>query len=307
MSKPGQIPYTWDEIEVQIKRNVVAMADILAVYGPYNNALLDLFLGCDTSQLLTDEITGEQFGALDVSNHGIYILAKRAYAYAYQLDGAEVVTGDDWYEATGLLERGYAQIDRHGEPAPLNERLDQPFRRMIETFYARWDLNNHGSGMSVRRLALLANMSMQAVRNSLSKEGYKLELKVSGGDDEHSFELPASDALTWLSKRRGYIPNRMGIRMDDPNIAVAETLNKGDIGFPEILDRLVTISRKSASDLASASGAPKNWIDRLLSGEPVEVDLTALVALGRELGADPAKFTGRAVEHLVAASLENTK
>lgn len=301
MSNANQVPYTWEEIDLQVRRSIAAMADILSVFGPEDgNELLDAFLGCDTSEIQFDQITDEQLASFNASRHGIYRLAKKAYDYAYQLEGAELVTGDDWYEASALLEPSYAQIDRHGEPSPLYAAWDQPLRRVIETFAARWDLNNHGGGQSVRQLALLANMSLQAVRNSLSKEGFKLELKVSGRDDDQSFELPAQDALVWLSKRRGYIPNRTGVRMDDPGIAVAETLNKGDLGFPAMLDRIIKITRNSVEELAAASGTAKEWIERLLDGSPVDVDLSALVALGRALGADPAKFAGRGVEYCLS-------
>lgn len=302
MSTASHVPYTWDEIATQVKRNVLAMADILCLFGPYSKELLDLFLGCDTAEIMPDDVTDEQFAAIDVSNHGIYQLTRKAYLYAYQLDGAEEVTGDDWYEVTGLLEVGYTQIDRHGEPAPLYARWDQPLRRVIETFSARWGLNNHGNGMSVRQLSLLANMSAQAVRNSLSKEGYKLELKVS--DDDQSFELPAPDALTWLSKRRGYIPNRLGIRMDDPSIAVTETLGRTEIGFSEMLERLMKITGKSSTDIVEATGAAHEWVNQLIAGQPVDINLQAFVAVGKALGADPAKFAGRAVEHYLAGNID---
>lgn len=300
MKKTGQIPYTWEEIELQVRQNIVAMADVLAVYGPTDSsALLDLFLGCDTSKIETDNITSEQLAGLDLSNHGIFRLTKVAYDYAYQLEGAENATGDDWYEVGGLLGNSYAQTDRHGEPAPLYDRADEPLRRVLETFFARWDLNNHSGAMTVRRLSLLSNMSTQAVRNSLSKDGLKLELRVSGRDDDNSFELNASDALEWLSKRRGYIPNRLDIQMRDPTIAAAELLNSIDLDFVEVVARLTKVPLQPLEKLPQVTRKPAQWVSDLLAGKSVEIDLGAIAAIGAALGADPAKFTGRAVEHLM--------
>jgi len=311
MSKSSQIPYTWEEIELQVRKNIVAMADILAVFGPSkSSALLDLFLGCDTSEIHTDDITDEQLKALDVSNHGIYRLVRVAYDYAYQVDGAERADGDDWYEVGALLGNTYAQTDRHGEPAPLYERWEQPLRRVLETFFARWDLNNNSGGMSVRKLSLLSNMSAQAVRNSLSKEGLKLELRVSGSDDDNSYELNASDALEWLSKRRGYISNRLDIQMNDPTIASTELLNSKDLDFVEAVNRLTKIRFQPVEKLPEVSGKPDQWVRDFLGGKSVDIDLTAIAAIGQALGADTAKFTGRAVEHLMrlkAGSIQSVK
>lgn len=303
MSKTGEIPYSWEEIENQVREAILAQATILGMYGPQSErALVHAYLGVDFDAWDYQDMTEEQIASIDLSRHYVHRLARFAYHYAYQLDGMQIDTGEAWYETRGLL-AGFPRTDWQGNLSPFHPIEDAPLRRMFETFFARWSLNVERGDMSVRQLSLLANMTVPAVRTSLSKEGYKLE-KRSRKEEEDEFDtgftLEAGGALRWLSQRRGYIPNRQAAGADDRTLVIPSILDTPDIPFPEAVKRIMEFLKVTPADISASTGRDEAWLRSLLAGQAATCDLSTLRSLAKALSAPEPTFVGMAVTHLLA-------
>lgn len=315
MSKSPQAPYTWEEIEDQVRSAILCQYTILNDLGPRSDELLRLYLGIDLAALEEADAKGgakkaEVLRSIPLDRHGLHSLARNAYSYAYQLDGWDRATYEDHYMIDCGVMPGFPQSDMDGEPSPLSSFHDLPLRRVFETFLARWNLYNpdFGGGLSVRELALLSNMTVPAVRTSLSKEGIKLDLASARGegnrrDDDRSATLNVRDALRWLDGRRGFVPNR-GQGPASSAAPIAEIFADREVAFDHALRKaLAALGTDTARVAASASIAP-SWLSDLAQGSPVNIDLEALRRLARELEVLEALFVSRGVEHLIR--LENT-
>ncbi len=303
MNSTNHIPYTWAEIEDQLRIAIACQASILDYTGPKQSGFAQLYLGGDPSGRIED-LGGK---TVAIENYGLYDYARSAYAYAYQLDGLELATGEQHYEiACGVL-NGFPQTDMQGEPSPFCKLNDFPLRRMFETFLARWELYEFEDwgGMSVRALSLLSNMTVPAVRTSLSKEGFKLEFSAREGtrrDDDKALTLNAKDALSWLSRRRGFTANRNAEPRDVANVTT-EIFANPDLTFETALQRAMTFLRVDANTLADVTRRTTLWVETLRKGGSAEIDVVALRAMARALNAPEPEFVARAVKHLIGLDL----
>lgn len=295
MNKPTNISHDWPEIEAQVREAIIAMATILRHFGPEDDgAFVNTFLGQTVEIAGKNHMSTEEIDSIDISRHGLYRHARAAWCYAYQVDGWEDFTSEDGYEiACGLLSGGYAMTDSEGEPTGLDFRHDSPLRRVLEMGEARWFWNYVDSDLTVRQLSLLSNMAETTVRSSLSKEGFKLEPTTT---DKSSYRLSANDALQWLSKRRGFIPNAAGPSPDRQRKAACETLADPSIPFPIALKRAAELI--GLPDLSEA-GLDSDWYAGLAEGRKVAPDVEALVALADALDVPCADFAARGVRHLL--------
>ena len=303
MSKAGEIPYSWDQIEDQIRLAISAQASILETFGPEcERTIVETYLGISEDQHSDKDV--EDITDFDINRHHLYTHVKRAYTYAYQLEGAHEVCAypELWHDTAGLLE-GFPQTNANGEPSPLCERNDFPLRRMLGTFVARWGLYEEDQGLdvSIRELSLLSNMTVPAVRTSLSKEGFKLEKTTilrKDGHEETLHKLSVNDALVWLSRRRGFIQQlpKLG---EDKAAVVAGILSSPDIDFLSALNRIFALSYKTNEELAQQHGLDHAWLQALRDGKAVEVNLDALRATAKALFAPEPDFVSLAVKHLL--------
>lgn len=306
MSRANQIPYSWEDIEAQIRRAILAQASIISAFGPDHSGAVEAFLGVsansvgDFDGMTTAE---EQAAKIDISRHNIYHLVQRAYLYVYQLDGFQHTSADDVYEIGCGLLNGYAHTDLHGEDSPFCPLNDFPLRRVLEAFLARWNWNKHGEGLTVRQLSLLANMAEPTVRSSLSKEGFRLQGQYSDKDDDRRAQLSAGDALQWLSRRRGFIPNRGGIEPELRSSVVSDILSSGETSFSAALARVLDVTEVAPQQLVGTVQVSEQWLQGLLAGRPVEIDIPSLKRIAEALGASKVEFVGKAVQHLL--SVEN--
>ena len=295
MNKPTNISYDWPEIEAQVRETIIAMASILYRFGPEDDgATVNAFLGQPVEIAGKQHMSSEEIDSIDITRHALYGHARAAWCYANQVDGWESFNGSHAFEiACGLLHGGYALTDSENEPTGLDPKNDPPLRRILQTAEARWYWTNQDSELTVRHLSLLSNMSETTVRSSLSKEGFKLE---PASMDKSSYTLSANDALQWLSKRRGFIPNAAGPSPDRQRMAARETLADPSISFP--------IALKRAAELIglpdpSGSGVDSDWYAGLVEGRKVAPDVEALVALADALDVPRADFAARGVRHLL--------
>lgn len=305
MSRVGQVPYTWAEIEDQVRTVIVRMASNLSMYGPQDGGVtVAAFLGMEVQIPEKDWMSAEEVAAIDLERHGLHRLARASYDYAFQLDGWEAYTPEMAYEAGGLLEGAYPYIDFHGEPTGLDPRNDMALRRVVETAMTRWNVTHEDWDITVRGLSLLAGMAEPTVRSTLSKEGFKLRPGRTEDDtDKASYVLSCLEAKQWLGRRRGFIPNRDVPSPERTRLAVRDALADRNVPFPIALTRAAELSDV---DLLGANGVEPDWYQALVDGRAATPDVAALSALADALGAPRALVAGRGVEHLLGLEAEGT-
>lgn len=310
MSKSPQTPYTWEEIKDQVRIAILCQFSQIRGSGPKSDELLGLYLGVDPNLLDDADATGgakksEFLSGIPIDRHQLHDLAKNSYRYAYQLDGWEEATYEDHYMIDCGILPGFPQSDMDGEPSPLSSSHDFPLRRMFETFLARWNLYNpdYVGGLSVRELALLSNMTVPAVRTSLSKEGIKLDLFGARGDgnrrdDDRSATLNTRDAMRWLEGRRGFVPNR---RQGSAPLAIpiAEILFGHEGAFDQALRNALARLGTDTDGVAEAASILPSWLSALVEGRPAEIEIEALRSLARALRVPEADFVSQGVRHLI--------
>lgn len=299
MNKAKNIPHDWPEIEGQVREAIIAMASILQTFGPQDEgATVTAFLGQQVEIANREWMSPEEIESIDIVRHAIHGHARAAWCYAYQLDGWKDFTPEHWHEIScGLLGGGYALTDSEGEPTGLDFRNDLPLRRILETALARWNWTEHDSDLTVRELGLLSNMAETTVRSSLSKEGFRLEPPKNIGDESRSsYTLSANDALQWLGRRRGFIPNAIDPSPDRHRIAIREILADLSIPFPTAVKRTAELAGLSVTN---GSGIDPEWYAGLVEGLAVVPDVNALVALAAALDLPRADFAARGVRHLL--------
>jgi hypothetical protein len=309
MTTQTTAPFTWLEIENQIRTAIMRQFDSLRQFGPDSDDLSRFFLGLDPESIDADLDHDAAKRALPVHRHGLHRIAKRAFLYAYQLDGWSTATVEDYHLSCALLVDAYAMADTDGEPSPLAKINDPPLRRVLETFVARWKLSDprYHYGLTVRELALLSNMTVPAVRTSLSKEGFKLEAnnRADAAKDENGV-LSEGVALVWLSRRRGFVPTRTDAPSGSSNATTESTIMQwlDTLPFVTALDRILAATQNDAFSLAAAVDVDPAWLKGLLEGGPVALKVDSLRKLSRHLGADEATFVSKAVHHLISAEVQ---
>ncbi|SFG96738.1 hypothetical protein SAMN04488020_105157 [Palleronia marisminoris] len=301
MSKSSSIPlpHDWPEVEEQVREAIIAMASILEMFGPDDDhgATVVAFLGQSVDIHGNNEASRAEIASVDITRHGLYRFARLAWCYAYQVDEWQDFSVEVLHETScGLLTGGYALTDRESEPTGLNPLNDLALRRVIETANARWYLTEENSDLTVRQLGLLTNMADTTVRSSLSKEGFRLEPSHTKDDDKSAYTLPYKDALLWLSRRRGFIPNAAAPSPDRYRAAIHETLADRSVPFPTVLRRMAEMP--GAPNAGEINVAPK-WYEGLVGGRAVAPDVEALVTVADAYDAPRAVFAARGVEHLL--------
>lgn len=311
MTNENSAPYTWQEIEAQIRSAILRQLNSLIYFGPQEKEIARAFAGVDPDLLdpWLDGSSGNANQTVPVERHGIHRVAKEAYDYAYQTDAWSAATFETYHLACALLNGAYAMADTDGEPSPLAKVNDPPLRRVLETFVARWKLSNekYHSGLTVRELALLSNMTIAAVRTSLSKEGFKLEAnyRADASKDENGV-LTEEDALVWLSRRRGFVPTRTDAPTGSSCANSTTSLNAWleELPFPTAFEKMLIATENDIGSLAVALGLDPTWLQGVKTGHAA-VDIDALRKLSRHLGVDEAIFVSKAVFQLISAEAQD--
>lgn len=312
MTTQNNAPFTWQEIESQVRTAVLRQLNSLIYFGPQGDDVAHSFAGMDPDLLdpsLSDDAASNVATKLRVERHGIHSITRKAYDYAYQTDHWLLATSETYHLACALLDGAYALADTDGELSPLAKLNDPPLRRMLETFVARWKLSNedYHYGLTVRELALLSNMTVPAVRTSLSKEGFKLEAnnRADATKDENGV-LSEEDALVWLARRRGFVPTRTDAPRNSSGVTTAAAIHQWleTLSFAAALQRILAAGETKASSLAAELDLNLAWLESLAAGKAVALDIDALRKLSRHLGAEEAAFVSKAVHHLISAEMQ---
>lgn len=312
MPNENNAPYSWEEIEKEVRTAVLRQLNSLIYFGPQEKEIARAFAGVDPDQLyswLDRDGARNAEQTFPVERHGIYHVAREAYAYAYQTDAWFSANFETYHLASALLDGAYALADTDGELSPLAKLNDPPLRRMLETFVARWKLSNeeYHSGLTVRELALLSNMTVPAVRTSLSKEGFKLEAnyRSDAAKDENGV-LSEADAVVWLSRRRGFVPTRTDAPRGSSGVTTAAAVQQWleTLSFTAALQRILAARETNASSVANKLDLAPAWLEDLAAGKAVSMDIDGLRQLSRHLGAEEAAFVAKAVHHLIATEMQ---
>lgn len=311
MSKAGEIPYTWKQIEDQVREAILAQASILQAFGPWHDQrLVADYLCMDHEAYRATSLEEISLADLDISQHQMLHHVRLAYDYAYQIEGGRSDLVSEWHDIDGLLQ-GFPQTDAAGEPSPFCTLNDFPLRRVLETFFVRFSLFEDEQvpfmdcRPNIRELALLANMTVPAARTSLSKEGFKLEkvqTTTRANREDASFRLNAEDAKLWLSRRRGFIPQRSGDQAAQIAEVTTQLLTDKAASFSDLLSRLLALREIDTAQLAATGKLDQSWLMSLLAGEAANPDVEALRRLARALELAEPDFTATAVRHLVVVA-----
>jgi hypothetical protein len=207
------------------------------------------------------------------------------------------------YEIMAILQ-GYPRADQNGDLSPFEPRLESPLRNMLETAYARYDLQQ-GNDLSIRQLALLSNMTIPAVRSSISKDGIKTESTLHSKealknmpDEERLGRVSSENALLWLRGRRGFIPT-----IDPSGSARIELMwpafLKPGADIKEGILKALKILQVSVSDLAQKAEVEDEWLEGLFGDGEVAADVNALKRVAHALRAPTPAFVGGMVQDIL--------
>lgn len=303
MSKTGEIPYTWKQMEEQIKEAILCQASILAEFGPGLDLVAD-FLGIDHEEFRRMDFS--HIEDIDIQRHDMHYHCKIAYDYAYQLRSFRHKDAfEAWHAVSGML-CGFPQSDADGEPSPLDLNNDFPLRRMLDTFVARIQMFDRefsdGYTPTIRELSLLANMTVPAVRTSLSKEGFRLEkstVRTRGNQEEASFKLNHDDAKLWLSRRRGFIPQRSADPDEQVRQAAKDLLADPAVSLPDAATRIMALRELDVESVATSFGIDRAWLTGLLAKETVKPDINAFRLLAQALDVPMPAFVAAGVRYVL--------
>ena len=203
-------------------------------------------------------------------------MVKDAYGFAFQVNNPGQFGADDWGDLMGLVYGGVHHC-WSGEISPP-WREDSKLRYVAEMVQGRVELLTHGA-LSIRQLALLANMIEPAVRSSLSTEGIKTEGRPAS--------LPAATALAWLRGRRGFVPTVDGRAVQ--HLGSDATVFDGR-PFPAALEQLIVTFQAPRADLAAEAGLSASFLEGLISGSERNAGVQDLVRLAQLLRVEVQSF-----------------
>lgn len=319
-----KIAISREQLEDDLRQMTAVMVGIVGALFHFPKAMRDQFLGVKideeawTPGFYREGIDDDDIARFSMEQHPFVAIVRHAYDYAYQVEGAHDFDLEAlWYDVAPVREQLPAQ-DINGLPTPMNY-VDGRIRKVLDTFEARYDLNS-GNSLSVEQLALLASMSPATVRTSLNKEGLRLVdpapkgSKVIQLDPSEEWgtrpsgyekkgpkrnQLGNPEALDWLSRRRSFIPNKQVGTGVDWKTAARNAFAEEVSNFPAVLKRIVKLSGISTSEIVAVTQKSESWVEGLIGGVGVEIDIAALVRFADLLHVPPARFASQAVAYLL--------
>lgn len=327
-----KIPVSRDQLEDDLREMTAVMVGIVGALFHFPQKMRDQFLGVEIDEeawspgFYTEGIDDGEVAQISVEQHPFAAIVRHAYDYAYQVEGTHDFDLEMlWYDVAPVREQLPAQ-DINGLPTPMNY-VDGRIRKVLDTFEARYELNS-GNSLSVEQLALLANMSPATVRTSLNKEGLRLVdptpkgLNVVSLDTSEEWgtkpsgyirkgpkrnQLGNPEALDWLSRRRSFIPNKQVGTGVDWKTAARNAFSEDVRNFPAVLKRIVNLSGINTPEIAAATQKSETWVEGLIDGVSVEINIAALVRFADLLHVPPARFASQAVAYLLEADVRTAE
>lgn len=240
----------------------------------------EAFLGCDPEETRAE--------AVDLSRFPIAAGIEALHAYAF------APTSDDLYDVDALhgMAHFLSSLPREdwdgsvhgfpnrGAPSALADVLDAASARAaIDGQEGTWT-----DDLSIRQVALLADITEGAVRNALSQSGAAGLTAVPGAKP---VRISLDEARRWLPGRRGFQPTPTG-PSDDP--VMNERLRAFDRmeQLTDFIGRHATRRLDSTEALGAKAAA---WLDGSYT-----FDAAAARNIAEAIGADVPTFVGKALE-----------
>lgn len=290
-------PFKREEVMSDLQHALKATANHIAVAGADGNVAA-LFLGFsikDDASFGAEEIDEK---TIRLERFAITKIIDNAYDFAFQVGPRPKQHTMDEADYLRMLtfRRGSPRFVWGGVDTPMSDD-DAPISRTIDTADARMRIH-WKFGLTVRQLALLANMSEPAVRTSLSKEG----IKTAGGRNDRGLaEIPIEEAQPWLEGRRGFVAT-LEPEPTDPfyadDVVRLFKANGFDAGLSNVS------AGASLSKCANEARVDPNWLLELASGRPAKLDMEALDRVAQQICADAPAFIGNAVAAVLRANAD---
>ena len=268
----------------ELKRALLVQANQIAHAGSLDYAVA--FMGFETGDASRPYCEDDP-EKVDLDRFRATYLFGCAYDYAFQVGSLWSFSADDLAEDLVELVRGANMQASNGEMSPLSDP-GSACRQVADMAYARWCLKE-GDNLSVRQLALLAQMSEAAARNALSKERITIE---AGHVDPET-------AVIWLRQRREFIPTRNEEAKREHWLAYTRGALDHD-AFDIAMTGILHERKLGRDDLVARIGGDATFVDALLGGRPVP-DLEKLRQVGELLELDAPHFVGTAVRAALQA------
>ncbi|WP_394155818.1 hypothetical protein [Loktanella salsilacus] len=274
MSRP-----TLSEVHRELAATLIVQAKHIALTAQ-NYDLGEVFLGSDPEQTHAEGV--------DLSRFPIAAKIEALHAYAF------APTGDDLFNASALhgMAHFLSSLPREdwngsvhgfpnlGGPSAMADVLDAASARAaIDGQDETWT-----SDLSVRQVALLADITEGAVRNALSQTGAAGLTAVTGSKP---VRISIDEARRWLPGRRGFSPTPTG-PSDDP------IMNDRLRGFDRMEQLSDFIGRHAVRRLGSVEALgveAAGWLDGSYT-----FDTSAAHVVAETIGADVPTFIGKALE-----------
>lgn len=285
------------EIELALRlRNLAAFLN-MALRGAAGNRLLGI--QSDDNDFAST-LAPEQ---VDIRRHRIGRTLPLLYDYAYhahQIQGH--VDWQDWatdYDDRQLFGEFLELTDTPGVFTSASDYVcgstwrssnNSGLQEMLDRADARHRLDT-GDALTIKDIAILADMNERSVRNALRAEGENRLVSLDGEQVENH------DALRWLRTRRGGFKETIVTVFQDDD--VPDCLSYGQIG-PFIGHRISKLFPVSEDDLLTA---PSSWtqasrklqwpVERLhaIAEDIGNIEIDECRPLARVLRVDPAWFT----------------
>jgi hypothetical protein len=257
--------------------------------------LAETYLGVSLGEYSFGSMPGgfrDDIKKIDLTRFYIASQIEAAYDFALQEGDTKArtaFTNDDWNDLE-IFSLGAAQCSFGGEPTPLGIE-DSSLRRTFDMVMARMALRE-SSSLTIRELALLADIGETAVRTALSADGIRTEGKPA--------QVSVEVAEPWLRRRRGYVPTlEFNSEMITSEIATAVDAFLYRPFRPALI-ALMDLRGVDTPKLAHDADVDELWLHALITGGNASCDLDALGRLAVCLEVGVPLFTGRAVEAILA-------
>ena len=276
-----RLPFTLDEVLDELRSVIWCSASQMALLG--RNDLGDEMHIPETDFGMSESPT-RYLSQINLDSFDITETVCGAYNFAFQVNQHATFSSDDIADLM-MFAGGSVRHSWSGEPSPLL-REGSKLGHVADMVAARAQLMTDGA-LTIRHLALLANMTEATVRSALSADGIKTEGRPAS--------LPASRAQPWLKGRRGYVPTGAGKAIDQ--WGTADELFRAGL-FPQVLKQVIRHRDLDATDLAAQANVNAALVRELLAGEAPDVGITSMMQIASVLWVKPDVFLASYMRHL---------
>lgn len=280
MSKPMSYPpFTKEEFAREVREHLYIQASQIA--HACSDDAAAAFLGFPSEFSAAGSIDHDAFSRIDLSRFPAWNYLSVAYDYAFQV-GNSWHYNEDVHTDVVALSNGMSIAAISGEDSPYmnpNSMCRNVIDRAIGRFYLEeWQQQT----LTVRQLALLADMSEAAVRNSLSAEKIKTPVE-------------SEIARIWMRARKAFVPTKS----EEHREAFWKVHTRSHLNASRFSDGLATVIGEMGltnEEIARRAGVPQATVRMLLDGPSGLPDLSEMRQLGEALNLDVPHFVGQATE-----------